>query len=167
MVVDMNVSPARKKHLEAKVDSALTELGAEQVHRVIAAFLQRQNRPSARAGRGAPKYFSEAVYRDIWITVQLHILATGSAAYRACMTLKMRFIIDGKMKDVSGKTLYRQYQHAIRLMKGTHQSDEKVDVNCSNDVVSTRERLWRRELQLLSNPPASALEHGRPALCGN
>ncbi len=167
MALNMKVSPARKKHLEAKVDSALTELGAEQVHRVIAAFLQRQNRPSSRAGRGAPKHFSETVYRDIWITVQLHMLATGRTAYRACMSLKMRFIGGGKMKDVGGKTLYRQYQNAIHLMKGAPLSDEKVDVNCSNDVVSSRERLWRLELQLLSNRPASALEHGLSALCGN
>lgn len=122
-----------------------------------------------RKGRGAPRYFTDEVYRDIWTTVQMHKAATGTAEYACCLKLKMHFVLGGKMKDVSGRTLYRQYQHAIRFMKTDGHPDQEVPANYGGDQISGLEHRWRKELelQLLAKRPASEWEQGLAQLCGN
>ena len=136
---------------------------------VLDALVTTPGSLTVKKGPGAPRYFTEDVYRDIWITVQMHKAASGGTEYACCMKLRKRLVLDAKMKDVSGSTLYRQYQHAIRFMKTDGDPDHEVLVNCDVDQIPEMERRWRKELELhlLARRPSSEWEPGLAQLCGS
>jgi hypothetical protein len=78
---------------------------------------------------GRPEYYGDDQLREVWLFVQLLMARTGKSANRVCLTHGLTWVVGGRGGraldyTVTGQTLRRWYQRAVRVLKGEREEHD-------------------------------------------